>query len=133
MEQHQAGKDKSSSLTKSYANPGLSPEALRAKRLEEQKNEIYELIAGKSRTAVDTIEDIMLNSEDDGHRLKAAQDLLNRAGMKQAQEISVTHNNQQSPVETIMDKINALKPKSDVEEDIIDVEAEETSDGEHNG
>lgn len=127
MEQHQAGKDKSSSLTKSYANPGLSPEALRAKRLEEQKNEIYELIAGKSRTAVDTIEDIMLNSEDDGHRLKAAQDLLNRAGMKQAQEISVTHNNQQSPVETIMDKINALKPKSD-NEDIIDVEVEETSD-----
>lgn len=127
MEQHQAGKDKSSSLTKSYANPGLSPEALRAKRLEEQKNEIYELIAGKSRTAVDTIEDIMLNSEDDGHRLKAAQDLLNRAGMKQAQEISVTHNNQQSPVETIMDKINALKPKSD-DEDIIDVEVEETSD-----
>lgn len=127
MEQHQAGKDKSSSLTKSYANPGLSPEALRAKRLEEQKNEIYELIAGKSRTAVDTIEDIMLHSEDDGHRLKAAQDLLNRAGMKQAQEISVTHNNQQSPVETIMDKINALKPKSD-NEDIIDVEVEETSD-----
>lgn len=127
MEQHQAGKDKSSSLTKSYANPGLSPEALRAKRLEEQKNEIYELIAGKSRTAVDTIEDIMLNSEDDGHRLKAAQDLLNRAGMKQAQEISVTHNNQQSPVETIMDKINALKPKSD-DEDIIDAEVEETSD-----
>ncbi len=129
MEQHQAGKDKSSSLTKSYANPGLSPEALRAKRLEEQKNEIYELIAGKSRTAVDTIEDIMLNSEDDGHRLKAAQDLLNRAGMKQAQEISVTHNNQQSPVETIMDKINALKPKSD-DEDIIDAEVEETSDDE---
>lgn len=129
MEQRQAGKDKSSSLTKSYANPGLSPEALRAKRLEEQKNEIYELIAGKSRTAVDTIEDIMLNSEDDGHRLKAAQDLLNRAGMKQAQEISVTHNNQQSPVETIMDKINALKPKSD-DEDIIDAEVEETSDDE---
>ena len=129
MEQHQAGKDKSSSLTKSYANPGLSPEALRAKRLEEQKNEFYELIAGKSRTAVDTIEDIMLNSEDDGHRLKAAQDLLNRAGMKQAQEISVTHNNQQSPVETIMDKINALKPKSD-DEDIIDAEVEETSDDE---
>lgn len=129
MEQHQAGKDKSSSLTKSYANPGLSPEALRAKRLEEQKNEIYELIAGKSRTAVDTIEDIMLNSEDDGHRLKAAQDLLNRAGMKQAQEISVTHNNQQSPVETIMDKINALRPKSD-DEDIIDVEAEEITDDE---
>lgn len=69
----------------------------------------------------------MLNSEDDGHRLKAAQDLLNRAGMKQAQEISVTHNNQQSPVETIMDKINALKPKSD-NEDIIDAEVEETSD-----
>lgn len=129
MEQHQAGKDKSSSLTKSYANPGLSPEALRAKRLEEQKNDIYELIAGKSRTAVDTIEDIMLNSEDDGHRLKAAQDLLNRAGMKQAQEISVTHTNNQSPVETIMDKINALKPKSD-NEDIIDVEVEETSDDE---
>lgn len=127
MEQHQAGKDKSSSLTKSYANPGLSPEALRAKRLEEQKNEIYELIAGKSKDAVDTIEDIMLHSEDDGHRLKAAQDLLNRAGMKQAQEISVTHNNQQSPVETIMNKINALKPKSD-SEDIIDVEVEETSD-----
>lgn len=127
MEQHQAGKDKSSSLTKSYANPGLSPEALRAKRLEEQKNEIYELIAGKSRDAVETIEYIMLNSEDDGHRLKAAQDLLNRAGMKQAQEISVTHNNQQSPVETIMDKINALKPKSD-NEDIIDAEVEETSD-----
>ena len=127
MEQHQAGKDKSSSLTKSYANPGLSPEALRAKRLEEQKNEIYELIAGKSKDAVDTIEDIMLHSEDDGHRLKAAQDLLNRAGMKQAQEISVTHNNQQSPVETIMDKINALKPKSD-DEDIIDAEVEETSD-----
>lgn len=127
MEQHQAGKDKSSSLTKSYANPGLSPEALRAKRLEEQKNDIYELIAGKSKTAVDTIEDIMLNSEDDGHRLKAAQDLLNRAGMKQAQEISVTHNNQQSPVETIMDKINALKPKSD-NADIIDAEVEEDHD-----
>ena len=129
MEQHQTGKDKSSSLTKSYDNPGLSPEVLRAKRLEEQKNDIYELIAGKSRVAVDTIEDIMLHSEDDGHRLKAAQDLLNRAGMKQAQEISVTHNNQQSPVETIMDKINALRPKSD-DEDIIDVEAEEISDDE---
>lgn len=102
---------------------------LRAKRLEEQKNEIYELIAGKSKDAVDTIEDIMLHSEDDGHRLKAAQDLLNRAGMKQAQEISVTHTNQQSPVETIMDKINALRPKSD-DEDIIDVEAEEITDDE---
>lgn len=68
----------------------------------------------------------MLNSEDDGHRLKAAQDLLNRAGMKQAQEISVTHTNNQSPVEAIMGKINALKPKSD-DEDIIDVEAEETT------
>lgn len=129
MEQHQTGKDKSSSLTKSYANPGLSPEVLRAKRLEEQKNDIYELIAGKSRDAVATIEEIMLHSEDDGHRLKAAQDLLNRAGMKQAQEISVTHNNQQSPVESIMDKINALKPKSD-DEDIIDVEAEEIPDDE---
>lgn len=129
MEQHQTGKDKSSSLTKSYANPGLSPEVLRAKRLEEQKNDIYELIAGKSRDAVATIEEIMLHSEDDGHRLKAAQDLLNRAGMKQAQEISVTHNNPQSPVESIMDKINALKPKSD-DEDIIDVEAEEIPDDE---
>lgn len=97
--------------------------------MEEQKNEIYELISGKTRTAVDTIEDIMLNSEDDGHRLKAAQDLLNRAGMKQAQEITVTHNNAQSPVDTIMDKINALKPKAS-DEDIIDAEVEETSDGE---
>ena len=130
MVEHRTGKDKSSSLTKSYANPGLSPEVLRAKRMEEQKNDIYDLIVGRSREAVDVIYDIMTDMEaDPGHRLKAAQDLLNRGGMKQAQEITVNHNNSQSPVESIMDKINALKPKSD-EEDIIDAEVEETPDDE---
>lgn len=97
--------------------------------MDDQKNEVYELIIGKSKEAVDVIYDIMIQSEDDGHRLKAAQDLLNRGGMKQAQEITVNHNNSQSPVESIMDKINALKPKSDAE-DIVDAEVEETPDDE---
>lgn len=130
MVEHRAGKDKSSSLTKSYANPGLSPEVLRAKRMEEQKNEIYDLIVGKSKEAVDVIYDIMIDQEaDPGHRLKAAQDMLNRGGMKQAQEITVNHNNSESPVKSIMEQINALKPKSD-EEEVIDAEVEETPDDE---
>lgn len=122
------GREENSSLTRTYSNPGLSAEALRAKRLEEQRNEIFELVINKSRSALDTIEDIMLNSEDDGHRLKAAQDMLNRGGMKQAQEISVTHTNTQSPAEVIMDKINALAPSDRDDDRIVDAEVVDRDD-----
>lgn len=92
--------------------------------MEEHKNEVFELIMSKSINALETIDDIMNNSEDDGHRLKAAQDLLNRGGMKQVQEINVTHTNTTSPAEVILGKINALAPK-ERDEDIIDAEVEE--------
>lgn len=124
MEDSQHDKEKNTSVTKAYTNPGLSREALRAKRLEEQRTEVFEYILNISKDAASTIEDIMLNSEDDGHRLKAAQDILNRSGMKQAHEITVNHNNNKPPSEIIMDKINALaagneEPKED---DIVDAE-----------
>lgn len=121
-ENDQAGKESNSSALRAYSNPGLSPEALRAKRLDEQRNEVFEMLINNSKDAVATIMDIMHSSEDDGHRLKAAQDILNRGGMKQAQEIAVTHTNTVSPAEKIMDMVNSLAPR---EEDIIDVEIED--------
>lgn len=73
----------------------------------------------------------MLNSEDDGHRLKAAQDILNRGGMKQAQEISVSHTSDESPSQVLMEKLNALVPgQSDDNEDIVDAEIEDETDDE---
>lgn len=93
------------------------------------------MIVSKSKSALDTIEDVMLNSEDDGHRLKAAQDLLNRGGMKQIQEISVTHTNTSSPSEIIMNKINSLVPSKRDDEDIVDAEitdSEEIDEDEQN-
>lgn len=122
------GREDSSSLTRTYSNPGLSAEALRAKRLDEQREEIFESVVGKARSALDTIEDIMLNSEDDGHRLKAAQDLLNRGGMKQIQEISVTHTNTTSPTTVIMEKINALVPEKSDDRDVVDAEVVDNED-----
>lgn len=133
MEESLHGKDRDSSLTRTYSNPGLSAEALRAKRLEEQRNEIFELVVGKAKSALDTIEDVMLNSEDDGHRLKAAQDILNRGGMKQVQEISVTHTNTESPSEIIMNKINSLIPSQSDEEDIIEAEIEDSEENPEDG
>lgn len=70
----------------------------------------------------------MLNSEDDGHRLKAAQDLLNRGGMKQIQEISVTHTNTTSPADVIMDKINAIAPEKSDDNDVVDAEVVDNED-----
>ena len=93
------------------------------------------MIVNKSKSALDTIEDVMLNSEDDGHRLKAAQDLLNRGGMKQIQEISVTHTTTSSPSEIIMNKINSLVPSKRDDEDIVDAEitdSEEIDEDEQN-
>lgn len=124
--QQRRGED--SSLTRTYSNPGLSAEALRAKRIDEQRDEIFEAVVKMSRSALSTIEDVMENSEDDGHRLKAAQDILNRGGMKQIQEISVTHTNTVSPSEVIMDKINALAPSRPEEDDIVDAEVEDEDD-----
>lgn len=125
-ENSQPGKENSSSALRAYSNPGLSPEALRAKRLEEQRNEVFELLINSSKDAVGTITDIMHYSEDDGHRLKAAQDILNRGGMKQAQEIAVTHTNTVSPAEKIMDMVNSLAPRDDSDEDIVDAEIEDS-------
>lgn len=126
-QENQQGREENSSLTRTYSNPGLSVEALRAKRIDEQRDEIFELIVKKSRDALETIEDVMMNSEDDGHRLKAAQDILNRGGMKQIHEISVTHTNTASPTEVIMDKINSLVP-SDSGKDIVDAEVLDSED-----
>ena len=127
----QTGQEIESSDSRVFSNPGLSPQALRAKRLEEQKDAIYEKIVNLSNDALATIEDIMHNGEKDSERLKAAQDLLNRGGMKQIQEISVTHTNKSSPSESIMEKINQLKPKEEPKQvEVIDalIEDDEESD-----
>lgn len=84
------------------------------------------MLINNSKDAVGTITDIMHYGEDDGHRLKAAQDILNRGGMKQAQEISVTHTNTVSPAEKIMDMVNSLAPRDDRDEDIVDAEIEDS-------
>lgn len=61
-----------------------------------------------SGEALDTIQDIALNGEKDSDRLKAAQDILNRAGMKQAQEINVRHETSNSPSDDLMERLNSL-------------------------
>lgn len=119
--------DQDSSAIKSYDNPGLSPAAIRAKRHEEQKNKIYDHLIDISREALDVIHDIAISGEKDADRLNAAKDILNRAGMKQAQEITVRHDNTKTPGELLLEKLANLAPKeveegSEDEHDILEAE-----------
>lgn len=98
-------------------------------------------IIGLTDVAIDQIEDLMVNASGEGIRLKAAQDVLDRAGVKGAIEVDVTVTQTETAAERVQRRLETLskrltkaeEPVEEDEEDIVDVDIISEEGGDSSG
>ncbi|QFG12130.1 Hypothetical Protein OBI_RACECAR_290 [Arthrobacter phage Racecar] len=82
-------------------------------------------IFGLADEAVDVLEELLKPGTSEAIRLKAAENILNRGGIKEAMEIKVEHSNA-SAVEEISKRLNVMRERIEAanaeEEEILDAE-----------
>lgn len=85
-------------------------------------------LIGLTDLAIDQIEDLMENATQDAIRLKAAQDVLDRAGVKGAIEIDITTRQEESAVDRVRARLAEISDRMHpAEDDIVDVEIVDTT------
>lgn len=84
-------------------------------------------LLGLSEEAVEVLEDLVKPGTPDAIRLKAAQDILDRAGLKGAIDVSLTVEHTVDAASLISEKLDRIagKPTEDEDEDIVDAEVED--------
>lgn len=105
--------------TESYRQAGFSyPSATNAANFfrdhrEEIDLHVFNAMKGKVPMALTVLEDVMMNGKSDGARVKAATEILDRAGFDQIQRIEIT-NKEVSELENqkLNEELNALLQKS---------------------
>jgi hypothetical protein len=84
-------------------------------------------LVGLTDLAIDQIEDLMQNATGEGIRLKAAQDVLDRSGVKGAVEIDVTVKQEETAAERVRERLaeisaRIIKQDEPKQEDVVDAE-----------
>lgn len=77
-----------------------------------RRQEIVLRMVGMTPDAVETMEDLMHNSASDAVRLKAATEILDRAGVRGGTEIDVKVSNEQSPADMLRSKLEELRKRT---------------------
>jgi len=85
-------------------------------------------ILGLADEAVDVLDDLIKPGTNDAIRLKAAQDILDRAGLKGAIDVNVEVEHKVNPAEIVsqrLKKLSGVSEQPEDEEDIQDAEVVE--------
>lgn len=89
-------------------------------------------LLGLSEEAVDVLDDLIKPGTPDAVRLKAAQDILDRAGLKGAVDVTLTVDHKVDAGSLIAERLDRIAGKStdddNDDEDIVDAEVEDDED-----
>jgi hypothetical protein len=83
---------------------------------------------GAAPDAMDVLQGFLLPGTTEGVRLKAALEILDRAGLKAGQEVNVTVEHVGSPINEILEQLAVFTESGNTDDDIVDAETEEEFD-----
>jgi hypothetical protein len=95
-----------------------------AMRVETARN----LMMGSAVDMYDVLYSLTREGNEAGIRLKAATEILDRAGLKAGMEIAVTVEHIDSPLNDILEQLEVFTESSNTDDDIVDAETEEEFD-----
>jgi hypothetical protein len=86
------------------------------------------MMMGAATDMYDVLFSLAQEGNEAGIRLKAATEILDRAGLKAGQEVNVTVEHVGSPINEILEQLAVFTESGDTDDDIVDAETEEEFD-----